>query len=146
MMAADRGRIIAEWQRGRLSLRSALVLTRAGLYADAISRAYYSIRHATNATLLTKGIQARTHQSAGTLLNQHLIFTHELERELLDSFNDALALRIKADYEVRRVFTASDAEPLYQRAEAFTALIRQYLVGQGFTDAELTVTLPEMPS
>ena len=37
--AMERELIILEWQRGLLSSRAAVVLTRAGLYADAISRA-----------------------------------------------------------------------------------------------------------
>lgn len=73
--AMERELIILEWQRGLLSSRAAVGLTRAGLYADAISRAYYAIFHATKATVLTKEIEPTTHQAAGSLLNQHLIYT-----------------------------------------------------------------------
>ena len=144
--AMERELIILEWQRGLLSSRAAVVLTRAGLYADAISRAYYAIFHATKATVLTKEIEPTTHQAAGSLLNQHLIYTGELERRWLTHFTDALSIRLDAEYDVKLVFTARTAELACRRAEAFTARIRVYLEAQGFTDAELTVTLPEMPS
>ncbi len=41
----NRGMVLAEWNRARESLRAAESLTRDGLYADAISRAYYAILH-----------------------------------------------------------------------------------------------------
>lgn len=40
----NRNMVVAEWNRARESLRAAETLTRDGLYADAISRAYYAIR------------------------------------------------------------------------------------------------------
>lgn len=36
----NRNMVVAEWNRARESLRAAKTLTRDGLYADAISRAY----------------------------------------------------------------------------------------------------------
>jgi len=42
----NRNMVVAEWNRARESLRAAETLTRDGLYADAISRAYYAILHA----------------------------------------------------------------------------------------------------
>ena len=141
----DRDLIIAAWLRGNLSLRAAAVLIQARLYADAVSRAYYAILHVTEAALLTKGIiEIRSHQSGGDLLNRHLVYGGELEREMLNEYWTALNNRTVADYNVRRVFAASDGEAAYQRAEAFTSRIHQYLAGQGFTDDELAVTLPEI--
>ena len=47
----NRNMVVAEWIRARESLRAAQTLTRNGLYADAISRAYYAILHAAKAGL-----------------------------------------------------------------------------------------------
>ena len=55
MAVVNRTRITAEWRRGGLALRAAALLVAAGLYADAISRMYYAVLHATTAALLTKG-------------------------------------------------------------------------------------------
>jgi uncharacterized protein (UPF0332 family) len=41
----NRSIVLAEWHRARESLRAAETLTRDGLYADVISRAYYAILH-----------------------------------------------------------------------------------------------------
>ena len=60
--------------------------------------------------LLTKEIEPTTHQAAGSLLNQHLIYTGELERRWLTHFTDALSIRLDAEYDVKLVFTARIAE------------------------------------
>lgn len=138
----DRDLIIAEWQRGMLSLQAAAVLIGAGLYADAISRMYYAILHTTTAALLTKGVAPATHQAAATLLNQHLIHPGELERALLDVYRDAMEIRHTADYAAAHIFHPSDVSDNYQEAHHFTARIRRYLRSQGFTDDALAVILP----
>ena len=78
MVAVNRARIIAEWQRSVSALRAALLLVEAGLYADAISRMYYAILHTVTAALLTKGFNPATHRAARNLLNQHFIHTGEI--------------------------------------------------------------------
>jgi uncharacterized protein (UPF0332 family) len=45
----NRNMVLAEWNRARESLQAAETLTRDGLYADAISRAYYAILHGAKA-------------------------------------------------------------------------------------------------
>ena len=72
MAVVNRTRITAEWRRGGLALRAAALLVAAGLYADAISRMYYAVLHATTAALLTKGFDPTTHRAARNLFNQHL--------------------------------------------------------------------------
>jgi uncharacterized protein (UPF0332 family) len=53
--------VLAEWHRARESLRAAKTLTRDGLYADAISRAYYAILHSAKAALHVHDIAAESH-------------------------------------------------------------------------------------
>ena len=142
MAMIDRPKAIAEWRRGRLAVRSALLLLHAGLYADAISRMYYAILHATTAALLTKGFDPATHRAATSLLNQHLIHTGELEPEWLNCFRDAMNDRRAADYDANIVFTTQQAADAYQQAEAFCARIHRYLLAEGFADAELAAGQP----
>ena len=70
MVALNRDRVVAEWQRSGEALRSTLILSQAGLSADAVSRAYYAILHATKAALLTQNVTTTTHQGARDLLNR----------------------------------------------------------------------------
>jgi uncharacterized protein (UPF0332 family) len=57
----NRSMVLAEWNRARESLRAAETLTRDGLYADAISRAYYAILHAAKAGLHIHDVAAESH-------------------------------------------------------------------------------------
>ena len=140
MAVVNRTRITAEWRRGGLALRAAALLVDAGLYADAISRMYYAVLHATTAALLPKGFDPATHRAAMALLNQRLIHTGELERRWLNCFRDAMNNRRAADYDAGAVFTDQQAADSYEEAAAFCARIHRYLLAEGFTDAELAAS------
>ena len=140
MVAVNRARIIAEWQRSVSALRAALLLVEAGLYADAISRMYYAILHTVTAALLTKGFNPATHRAARNLLNQHFIHTGEIVREWLDYFQRAMNNRHSADYDAEAVFTDVQTDYHRQQAAAFCARIRRCLLAVGFTDAELAAS------
>jgi uncharacterized protein len=64
----NRSMVVAEWNRARESLRAAETLTRDGLYADAISRAYYAILHAAKAALRVHDIVAESHPAVRRML------------------------------------------------------------------------------
>ena len=138
----NRLRTVGEWRRGRLALQSASVLSRASLSADAISRAYYAILHATRAALLTRSITPNNHHAAGDLLNRHFIYPGDMEREWLDVFRNAMLLRVEADYNALAVFTYQQADDSYRQAEAFCARIHRHLLAEGFSDAELATGRP----
>ena len=136
----NRTLIVGEWRRGRLALQSASVLNRASLSADAISRAYYAILHATRAALLTRSITPNNHHAAGALLNRHFIYPGDLEREWLNVFRNTMLLRVEADYNALAAFTYRQADDTYRQAAAFCARIRRCLLAVGFTDAELAAS------
>jgi len=137
MVTVNRGLAVAEWQRSRSALQSASVLSQAELSADAISRAYYAILHATKAALLTRSITASSHHAINGLLNQHLIYAGLIEREWPDVFRAAMRARMEADYNVMAAFTPWQAEGHRRQAVAFCARIRRYLRAEGFADGEL---------
>ena len=140
MAVVNRAKAIAGWQRSGLALRAALLLVDAGLYADATSRMYYAILHATTAALLTKGFAPTTHRAARNLFNRHFIHTGEIGREWLDYFQRAMRNRHAADYDADAIFTREQTDFHRQQAEAFCARIHRYLLAQGFTDAELAAS------
>jgi uncharacterized protein (UPF0332 family) len=69
----NRNMVLAEWNRSRESLRAAQTLTRDGLYADAISRAYYAILHAAKAALHVHDIVAESHPAVRRMFGLHLV-------------------------------------------------------------------------
>ncbi|MDI6654445.1 MAG: HEPN domain-containing protein, partial [Candidatus Hydrothermarchaeota archaeon] len=48
-------------KKAHQKLQATEVLLNNGLYADAVSRAYYAMFHATKAVLLLKGVKPKTH-------------------------------------------------------------------------------------
>ena len=142
MAALNRTRIIAEWQRSRDALQSALILSQAGLAADAVSRAYYAVLHATKAALLTQHITPTNHQGARDLLNRYLVYQGNIERPWLDTFQNAMQGRLEADYNPLAHFDDRKAEDAYRNAAAFCDRIHRHLLEEGFTDAELTDNQP----
>ena len=59
----NRSMVVADWNRARESLRAAKTLTRNGLYADAISRAYCAILHAAKVGLHVHDVAAESHSA-----------------------------------------------------------------------------------
>ena len=123
-------------------MRSALILSQAGLAADAVSRAYYAILHATKAALLTQNVTTTTHQGARDLLNRYLIYEGDMERQWLDTFQEAMSGRLQADYNPLARFDDRKANDAYHNAAAFCARIHRILLAEGFTDAELDAGRP----
>ena len=140
MAALNRTRIIAEWQRSRDALQSALILSQAGLAVDAVSRAYYAVLHATKAALLTQNVTPTNHQGARDLLNRYLIYQGDIERHWLDTFQNAMQSRLEADYNPLAHFDDRKAEDAYHKAAAFCDRIHRHLLAEGFTDTELAAS------
>lgn len=108
-----------ELERATQALTSARVLLDAGQYADAISRAYYSMFHAACALLASIGRSARTHDGVRALVSEHFIrsgiLAHQHGRALSRMSGD----RNDADYNVAAVFSEQDAREDVTLAEAF---------------------------
>ncbi len=112
----NRNLVSAEWNRARQSLQAAETLTRDGLYADAISRAYYSILHAAKAALHVHDIVAESHPAVRRMFGLHLVKTGEIEPEWSAYLTESLDHRLAADYDVETIFSkmtraASAGEP-----------------------------------
>lgn len=69
----NRSMVLAEWNRARESLRAAETLTREGLCADAISRAYYAILHGAKAALQVRDVAAESHPAVRRMFGLHLV-------------------------------------------------------------------------
>jgi hypothetical protein len=68
-----RAHVAAELRRSEEALRAARSLLDLGLYADAVSRAYYAALHAAQALLLTEGVEPRTHRGVSGMLGLHFV-------------------------------------------------------------------------
>lgn len=133
----NRELVIAEWKRGLESLEAAEVLTEAGWAADAISRAYYAVLHASKAPLLVEDVTADSHAAVRRLVGLHLVKTGILEREWAACLAEILDDRLVADYDVETVFTPEGARLEVRRARDFQKRIKRFLLDKGFRLKEL---------
>ena len=117
----------AEWRRAQDSLTAAALCQENGLYADAISSAYYAVMHAAKALLELHDVTARTHASVKNLFGQHIVSAGLVEGGWGREIGQLSDLRRVADYNVEAVFTEPDGRSAYERAQAFLNRIRPIL-------------------
>ena len=116
----NRSIVLAEWHRARESLRAAETLTRGGFYADAISRAYYSILHAAKAGLHVHDVVAESHAAVRRMFGLHLVRTGEIESEWSAYLTASLDDRLTADYDVETSFSTKRPETNAGEAGSFS--------------------------
>ena len=133
----DKSTVIAEWQRGEGNLKTSDLSLREGLYAPAVSNAYYAILHAARAALHVHDVIVATHTGTHKMFSKHLILSKEIEVEWASYLAAHADSRRDADYDVKRYFTLEDAQHENAQAHAFTARIREYLLEKGITAQEL---------
>ncbi len=120
---------------GEEALHAASILAANGLWADAISRAYYSMIYAARALLATKGLHPRTHRGAVHLLGQEFVRTGMFPREEAARLTAAMAFRDRADYGWRGDLEEADARRTVDAARTFLDAAKKILTsGQGSND------------
>ncbi len=124
-----------ELLRGGRSLASAETLLRAGLFEDAVSRAYYALFHHVKAVLLTEGLQARSHSGVHHLLHEHFVRTGRLPRHLYDAAVALRSDREEADYATPE-WSEEAARTDVARARGAVEELRTWLTGQGWAVPE----------
>ena len=116
--------VAREWRRAGDCLQAATVCLEHGLYADAISRAYYSIMHAAKAALLIHGVQVSSHEGLRNRFGLTLIRNGLVEVEWAYHVRRGFVDRIRADYQALAGITQSDADSACVRSRAFLERMR----------------------
>jgi hypothetical protein len=129
--------VLAEWKRARESLRAAETLTREGLCADAISRAYYAILHGAKAALQVHDVAAESHPAVRRMFGLHLVKPGEIEPERAVYLTESLDDRLAADYDAETSFSKQEARSECRRARDFLSRIKSYLLTNGIEEKEL---------
>ena len=122
-------RAAAEWRRAQESLTATWLCQSNGLYANAISSAYFSVMHGAKAGLELRDVTARTHKGVGRMFSLYLVRTGLIESEWGALIGQLGNLRIAAEYDVEEAFIEPDGHSAYERAEAFLSRIRPLLGG-----------------
>ncbi len=109
-------------------------LTRDGLYADAISRAYYAILHAAKAALHVHDIAAESHPAVRRMFGLHLVKPGEIEAEWSACLTAGLDDRLAADYDVETYFSKKETRSECRRTKEFLNRIKRYLLKNGLKE------------
>lgn len=129
---------VSEWRRALDCLGAAGSCYRDGYFADAISRAYYTVLHAAKASIEAMDIDApRTHHGVSNLFGQHIVLPGLVERALGTNIRRLYSLRNRADYDTDAQFSADDAEAALIAAQSFLIPVRSLL--------STRVPYPELP-
>lgn len=113
------------FQKARENLEEAKILMKEKHFRGAVSRAYYSIFEAARATLVTKGIAAKTHSGLISLFSLHFIKTKEIPAKFGEILKNAKEFREAADYGMVIEFDKKDAERIVKSAEEFIKMVEE---------------------
>ncbi len=122
----------AELVEAKNCLRAAEGLLELDLPKDAASRVYYAAFHASQAALLTKDIETRSHSGLRSQVSLHLVKTGELPASIARDLAELEGLRLAADYD--RFFSPSVEvvrEDL-ERARSVLNTIEEWLKASGW--------------
>lgn len=114
---------------GEEALRSSHILLREGMWADAISRAYYAMVYAARALLLTKGMSPRTHRGVVQVFGREFVVSGRFPVDLAKLLTATMAFRDRADYGPREGLTQDDARRAMEGAERFLEAAKKILHG-----------------
>ena len=125
--------VLAELRRGRTALEAARLLSRAGLYADATSRAYYAAMHAARAALLFHDEVTESHAALRNRFGAVLVRPGRMEREWARILATEEDQRMTADYQATVDITAQECEAAVADARRFVERVERYLAGHGLS-------------
>jgi len=111
----DRKLVLKEIEGAKSDLETAKKSLHDGNFKWATIQGYYSIFHAARALLYSKGFREKSHYALLVAVQE--LFSDELERFLIQGFEDAMNLRQTADYGL--TFSEEGAIDVIETAKKF---------------------------
>lgn len=114
------------------ALKEAHVLFENELFNGAISRLYYSLLHDIGALLLSRGIEAKSHEGALRLLSLYFVKEGVFEPKAAHLLSKLMKYREEADYNPAYIFVGEDFTEFQKEVKALSSKIKSYLQTQGY--------------
>lgn len=118
---------VLERAKGDSAWEEAQLLFGNAKYDGAVTRAYYAAFHYTCALLLTKGLEARSHQALQRLFHLHFIRTKIFPERIGVLLSHAQKAREEADYYPEVTFSREVAQERLQDVSQFLDTARAFL-------------------
>ncbi|HEB11164.1 MAG TPA: HEPN domain-containing protein [Spirochaetales bacterium] len=127
MKNSAREMIKSQIEKSTEKLNAARTLCREGFIDDAISRAYYSMFHATSAVLLSEEITVDSHSALKTMFGLYFIKTGKIKKEYGRWLNRLKDDRENGDYDIFTGFEEDDAKEAIKNALKFLNEMKRFL-------------------
>lgn len=127
-----RQNLTLELEKADASLAAARLCLGAGLWDDAVSRAYYAAFHAVQAVLLSEGFESRSHHGAHDLFFMHFVRPGRLDAGLAKLLAGLQRYREQADYSRAFRFNELGAREEVRHAEEIQTAMKDYLAQHGW--------------
>jgi uncharacterized protein (UPF0332 family) len=125
--------IAEELARAENALAASTLLAEGGFHSDSVSRLYYSALFRVRALLLTRGLEAKSHEGAPRLLSLHFVKAGSLPTDASHLFSRLMKYREEADYNPSYLFTGEDVARLREEVVAFAARIADLISRAGYS-------------
>jgi len=108
-------------------LQAANLLFAEKYYREAISRAYYSMFHASQALLMIKEVYPRSHKGVIQKFGEEFVKPGLLEKKMGYILAQAETMRLKADYDVGVKITKEECEEILANCEFFISKVKEII-------------------
>jgi len=117
-----------EVQQAKEALKDAELLLSNQRFQGATARAYYAAFHMIQALLLTKGLEAKSHQGVAHLFRLHFIKDQKMDPKYSQILARAQKYREEADYHYTMEFTRQQAEETLSEINDLISAIQKHLI------------------
>jgi uncharacterized protein (UPF0332 family) len=108
-------------------LEAANLLFEKKFYREAVSRAYYSMFHATQALLFIKKIYPKSHKGVIQKFGEEFVKSGALEKKMGYILAQAETMRLKADYDVGVKITKDECGEILDNCEFFILKVKEMI-------------------
>ena len=108
-------------------LEAANLLFGAKFYRESISRAYYSMFHASQALLMIKEVYPKSHKGVIQKFGEEFVKPGLLEKKMGHILAQSETMRLKADYDVGVKITKDECEEILDNCEFFISKVKEMI-------------------
>jgi uncharacterized protein (UPF0332 family) len=108
-------------------LEAATLLFGEKFYRESVSRAYYSMFHASQALLMIKEVYPKSHKGVIQKFGEEFVKPGLLEKKMGHILAQAETMRLKADYDVGVKITKDECEEILDNCEFFISKVKEMI-------------------
>jgi uncharacterized protein len=117
--------IIYRLSRADSTLKDAKILAENNSWNSCVNRLYYSTFYAVTALLISKGIEAKTHNGVKTIFFKEFIATGLINKEFGTLYSDLIDWRSEGDYADFTDYDSETVTPMIEKVEIFLEIIKK---------------------